>query len=320
MIPRSICLLGGTGFLGTQLCARLAADGRRLTVLTRHVANGRHLQVLPSLRVLRADVSDPAQLAAAIAGHDAVVNLVGILNERGRGGAGFRAAHAGVTRALVTACRRARVDRAILVSALNADADHGASHYLRSKGEAERVLRNEGGPDLRWTVFRPSVMFGDGDSFTTRFARLLAATPVLPLARPHARLAPVWVGDVVAALQRALDDPATGGECFSLCGPDVVTLREVVCWIRDQLGLRRAVVGLPDPVGRLQALVMDFVPGKPFSTDNFRTLGVDSVCAESGFARLGLRPHALTSLAPAWLGGAGRTGRLDALRRSAGRA
>ncbi len=318
MTPRSICLLGGTGFVGTRLCARLAGGGRRLTVLTRHPARGRHLTVIPSLRLVRADVHDPGELAAALAGHDAVVNLVGILNERGRGGAGFRAAHAGVVRNLVAACRSARVDRVLHMSALNADPDRGASHYLKSKGEAERILREEGGRGLRWTLFRPSVIFGEDDSFTTRFARLLALLPVLPLARPAARLAAAWVDDVVEAIARALDDPDTAGECFSLCGPQVVTLREVVCWIRDELGLRRAVLGLPDGLGRLQALLMDFVPGKPFSTDNFLSLGVDSVCQDDGFARLGLRPHSLESVAPAWLGG-GRAGRLDAFRRGAGR-
>jgi NADH dehydrogenase len=194
------------------------------------------------------------------------------------------------------------VDRLLHVSALNADADYGPSLYLRSKGRAERLIRDESGPDLRWTIFQPSVIFGPGDDFVNRFARLLRAIPLgLPLARPSARFAPVWVGDVIAALQQALADEATAGECYELCGPERMTLREIVCRVRDRLGLARAVIGLPDVAARLQAALCDFVPGKPFSTDNYRSLLVDSVCKVNGLARLGIRPQPLDAVLPSYL-------------------
>jgi NADH dehydrogenase len=194
------------------------------------------------------------------------------------------------------------VNRLLQVSALHADADHGPSHYLRSKGRAERILREESGPDLHFTIFQPSVIFGAGDDFINRFAGLLRAIPLaLPLARPGARFAPVWVGDVVAALLCALADDATAGESYELCGPEVFTLREIVCLVRDRLRLRRAVIGLPDFVSRLQAAACDFVPGKPFSTDNYRSLLVDSVCSVNGLARLGIRPQPLTAILPRYL-------------------
>ena len=316
----AICLLGGTGFVGSQLCAGLARAGHRLTVLTRHAERSKHLRVLPSLRLVQADVHDPARLAAALRGHAVVVNLVGILNEQGRDGAGFRRAHVELARKLVAACRVARVDRLLHMSSLNADADHGPSHYLRSKGEAERIIREEGGPDLQWTIFRPSVIYGSGDSFINRFAGLLAALPLaLPLARPGVRLAPVWVGDVTAAMHAALEDPATAGECYQLCGPDVLTLREIVGWVRDELGLRRRIIGLPDFAARLQAAVMDFVPGKPFSTDNFRSLGRDSLCTENGFARLGIRPGSMKSIVPGYLTASRGGAHYDGFRREARR-
>jgi uncharacterized protein YbjT (DUF2867 family) len=320
MRPLSICVLGGTGFVGSQLCARLARAGHRLTVLTRHAERGKHLRVLPSLRLVQADVHDPARLAAALRDQDVVVNLVGILNEPGRNGAGFRRAHVELARKVIAACRRARVDRLLQMSSLNADADQGPSHYLRSKGEAERIVREEGSPDLQWTIFQPSVIFGSGDSFINRFASLLAAVPLaLPLARPEVRLAPAWVGDVSAAMHAALDDPATAGECYQLCGPDVLTLREIVGWVRDELGLQRSIIGLPDFAARLQAAVMDFVPGKPFSSDNFRSLSQDSICTENGFARLGIRPGSMKSIVPGYLT-ANRGGcRYDRFRREARR-
>ena len=302
MALRSICLLGGSGFVGTHLAAALARDSWCITVPTRNPARAGHLAMIPTLRLVAADIHDPAQLATLCEGQQAVVNLVGILNERGRSGSGFAQVHTELTRKLVEACRRQRVDRLLQVSALNADADHGPSHYLRSKGRAERILREESGSDLRFTIFQPSVIFGAGDDFVNRFARLLRAIPLaLPLARPGARFAPVWVEDVVSALLGALADDATAGESYELCGPDVFTLREIVCLVRDQLRLRRAVIGLPDFVSRIQAAVCDFVPGKPFSSDNYKSLLVDSVCKVNGLARLGISPQPLTAILPRYL-------------------
>jgi len=302
MTPGSICVLGGSGFVGTHLCAALARDGWQITVPTRDPARARHLGPIPSLKLVAADIHDANQLAALCAGQRAVVNLVGILNERGRSGRGFNRVHAALAGRLVEACHRERVDRLLHVSALNADADQGPSQYLRSKGRAERLIRDESGPDLRWTIFQPSVIFGPGDDFVNRFARLLRAIPLgLPLARPDARFAPVWVGDVVSALLKALADEATAGECYELCGPERMTLREIVCRVRDRLGLARAVVGIPDVAARLQAAICDFVPGKPFSTDNYRSLLVDSVCKVNGLARLGIRPQPMDAVLPSYL-------------------
>jgi NADH dehydrogenase len=320
MRPRNVCLLGGYGFVGSHLCAALARAGYRATVLAPRPERAKTLRVLPAIKVVRCDVHDEAQLVAAFRGHDAVVNLVGIYNETGRSGAGFRRVHGELTRKIVTACREAGVDRLLQMSGLRADADNGPSHYLRSKGEAERVVRDEGGPDLRWTIFQPSVIFGAGDTFMNKMAGLLRRVPLaLPLARADARLSPVWVEDVVEAMVRALEDDDTAGECYELCGPEVFTLRELVVLLRDELGLRKAVIGLPDPLARLQGAIMDFVPGKPFSTDNFQSLTVDSVCSSNGFARLGLRPHGLRAVLPHALGLEGSRRDYDRFRRGAHR-
>jgi len=320
MRSRRVCLVGGYGFVGSHLCAALARDGHRATVLAPRPERARHLRVMPAIQVVPCDVHDVPQLVRAFRGHDAVVNLAGIYNERGRNGAGFRRAHGDLARKVLVACREAGVDRLLHMSGLKADADHGPSHYLRSKGEAERIVREEAGPDLKWTIFQPSVIFGDGDTFMNKLAGLLRRVPVaLPLARPRARLAPVWVEDVVAAMLRALEDEDTAGECYELCGPEAFTLRQLVMLLRDELGLRKAVFGLPDPLARLQAALMDFIPGKPFSTDNYRSLGVDSTCSSNGFARLGLRPHSLRAVLPRYLGtGLDRHG-YDRFRRHARR-
>ena len=316
MRPLSICILGGTGFVGSQLCSRLIRDGHSLRVLTRNRDRHRELLVLPGLELVDANVHDPAVLAEQFRGRDAVVNLVGILNERGRGGAGFRVAHVELARKVVAACRSAGVERLLHMSALCAGTD-AASHYLRSKGEAERIVREESAT-VAWTIFQPSVIFGPGDAFMNRFAKLLRCAALLPLARADARFAPVYVGDVVEAFVRALAEPDRQQAAYQLCGPQVYSLRELVRYVAGVLGLRRWVFGLPDALGYPLALVLDFFPGKPLSVDNFRSLGTDSVCSVDGLGKLGIVPSSLAAVVPGYLGTRRHSVQLDALRRAAG--
>lgn len=316
MRPLSIVVLGGTGFVGTHLCAQLIRDGHSVRVLTRNRERAKHLLVLPGLELVNANVHEPAVLAEQCRGRDAVINLVGILNESGRSGAGFAHAHTELARKVVAACRSAGVPRLLQMSGLRAD-ENAPSHYLRSKGAAERIVREECG-HVEWTIFQPSVIFGPGDGFLNRFASLLRAFPTLPLARAEARFAPVYVGDVVRAMSQSLDDRHTYGATLQLCGPEVFTLREIVEYVARVIGVRRRVFGLPDSIGRLQAAVMDFVPGKPLSSDNFRSLLLDSVCTESGLVRLGIPPTSLRAIAPTYLGNRGREAQLDLFRRAAG--
>lgn len=308
--PRRIAVLGGTGFVGTALVSRLAAAGHDVRVLTRDPRNGRPLAVLPTVRTVRADVHDETALRRGLDGCDTVVNLVGILNEKGSSGEGFAHAHAALARKAVAAAAAAGATRLLHMSALGA-AEDGPSFYLQSKGMAERHVR-AAPPTLGWTIFRPSVIFGAGDSFMNRFAGLLRLSRgAIPLARAGARFAPVWVEDVATAFVRALDDrmpdgaPLPGGRsigrAYDLCGPEVFTLEALVRLAGEHTGLHTRVLPLPDPIARLQARVMDRLPGKPFSTDNYRSLTVDNVCREDGCAPLGIVPASLRAIAPTYL-------------------
>lgn len=310
-----ILLLGASGFVGRHLLRRLSRDGHEMTVITRYRPGCRDLALIPGVRLVQADPYDTAGLTSLLRGHEAAVNLVGILNERGFGGRGFRRAHVELVEGLLEACRTAGVERVLQMSALNAG--RGRSHYLTTRGEAEDKVAAAAGRGLVCTIFRPSVIFGPDDSLLNRFAGLLRISPVLPLARADTRFAPVYVGDVVEAMARALRATEAVGATLELCGPETMTLRELVCWLRDTLGLRRAVIGLPDALGWLQGRVLDFVPGKPFSSDNFRSLAHDSVCTGDGLATLGIRPHTMTVLAPTWLSAAGKQTRYQQLRRAA---
>jgi NADH dehydrogenase len=318
MRPQSIVVLGGTGFLGTRLVARLIKDGHRVTVLSRDREQHKHLLVLPGLTLENCDVYVAAQLSEQFRGKDVVINLVGILNERGFGGSGFRRAHTELTQGILQAARSAGVTRLLQVSALKAAVD-APSYYLRSKGDAEQLIR-ESSSALDWTIFQPSVMFGPGDSFLNRFAGLLAAIPVaFPLAKPNARFQPVLVDDVIEAMLRCLNGGATSRQTYELGGPQVYSLREIVGLVAKLTGRRRWIVGLPDVVARTQALVMDFVPGRPFSSDNYRSLTIDSVCTEDGFAKLGIKPQSMVASARQYLGALEDNARLSQNRASAGR-
>jgi NADH dehydrogenase len=315
-----ILLLGGSGFVGSHLAARLVRDGHHVIVLSRQPFRHAALRVLPTLRLVAADVHDEAALTAACGQADVVINLVGILNEPGRNGLGFRRAHTELARRVVDACRRSGVKRLLHMSALNADAAKGASYYLRSKGEAEGIVLTQAGPELKVTVFQPSVIFGVDDKLTNRFDALLGLAPIMfPLACPDATLAPVWVEDVVEAMARAIDDRRTHGQRYQLCGPEACTLEALLRFVRDQRGRRTLIWRLPGWLGRLQATLLEFLPGKPFSLDNWRSLQVPSVCTSDGFAPFGIAPRALAAVAPAWLAGRSMRGRYDALRAAVGR-
>ncbi len=288
---RRICLLGGSGFLGRHVAARLVARGHEVVVLTRARHRNRDLLVLPTLRLVQGDPLIDRDLDSAVAGADAVVNLVGIVNETGRRGGGFDRIHVQLVERALAACRAAGIRRFIQISALKA-ATNGPSHYLRSKGQGETRVRESG---LDWTIMQPSVIFGPEDRFVNRFVRMLQVLPVLPLARAHARLAPVWVGDVAEAVLRALESREAAGQTYQLCGPKVYSLREIVRLAGTIAGHPRPILPLPPTLGRLQALVLQMFPGKPFSVDNFLSLSVHSICESGapGLRSLGITPTGL---------------------------
>ena len=306
---RKIGVLGGSGFVGRSLAKQLSNAGYELKVLTRRRApEQRALGLLPNLELVEADVHDQAQLSAHLSGCDAVVNLVGILNERGARGAGFHHAHVELTGKVIRACRENRIERLLHMSAINADATGGASHYLRSKGLAEDNAHAAEG--LRVTSYRPSVIFGSDDSFFNRFAALLRLMPgIFPLACAGARFAPVFVEDVARAMVDTLPDPAHFGKRYDLCGPRSYTLGELVKFTGRCSGRQRIVMPLPDFAARVQGLAFDLagfvfpVLGieQPFSTDNYRSMRVDAVCPCNDLETLGIVPAAVENIVPAYL-------------------
>ncbi|MGE5240639.1 MAG: complex I NDUFA9 subunit family protein [Bacteroidota bacterium] len=301
MTTHKICMVGGTGFVGRRLAARLSEAGHDIVILTRRRERHRDLLVLPGLRLAEGDVHQPSFLQRELQGRDTVVNLVGILNEPGRDGRGFARAHAELPGIIVQACRQTGVPRLLHMSALHA-APGAPSHYLRTKAAGEEAAHRADGADFHVTSFRPSVIFGPGDGFLNRFATLLRLAPgVFPLACPDARFQPVYVEDVVRAFVESLDNHKTFGQRYDLCGPRVYALREIVEYVAKLIDKRVCVVGLNDTLSYLQAAVMEFVPGKPFSLDNYHSLRLDSVCDKGFPAVFGITPESLEQIAPTYI-------------------
>ncbi len=314
MKTQHICVLGGTGFVGSHLVFRLADLGHRVTVPSRRPARHREFRVHPNVRLVDANPYNHDRLTALLRDVDCVVNLVGILNESGN--STFQRAHVELPAAVVKAMREAGVSRLLHMSALNANVNESHSRYLKTKGAGEDLVHQTPGVDT--TSFRPSVIFGPRDSFFNRFASLLSLSPlVFPLARAGARFAPVYVGNVVEAFVHALADRDTIGQRLELCGPKEYTLAELVRYTARLTGRRTRILALPDPLGRLQAMVLGLLPGKPFSLDNYYSLKIDSVCRENALPLLGIQPRSVEGVVPTYLGDASMRARYFQFRATA---
>jgi len=298
----NICVLGGTGFVGTELVTRLVYAGHWVRVPTRSLAHADRLRVLDTAELRRVNVHDPRVLSQLFADCAVVINLIGILNEHGRDT--FETVHAALAGKVMSAARATGVRRVLHMSSLGA-AEHAPSRYLRSKAAAETAVRAVPHPEQvhpAVTIFRPSVIFGAGDSLTNRFAGLLRMSAgILPLARARARFAPISVLDVAEAFMRALNGATSTAATYELCGPEVLTLEEIVRLTARVAGLPCHILRLPDVLARVQGVVMGLLPGKPFSLDNFRSLTLDSVCRENGCAALGIAPRTMLAELPLYL-------------------
>ena len=293
MAIQSVCVLGGTGFVGRHIVRLLCAQGVEVRVPTRSADKARQALAALPVEAVSADVHDVAQLAKLFAGVDAVINLVGILHEQG--GQTFQRVHVELPRKVIKAARIAGVKSLLHMSALNAAPD-GPSAYLRSKGDAEMIVQTGG---LQATLFRPSVIFGAGDSFLNMFAKLARWAPVLPLACADAKFQPVWVENVAQVFVHCLNDAASIGQRYDLCGPQVYRLRDLVMFAAACRGRHPLIVPLPKPVAYLQASVMEWLPVKLMTRDNFYSMQQDSVC--NCVSPFGITPARLEDIAPQYL-------------------
>ena len=319
----NVLVTGGSGFIGRHVVSALSAQGFKVTVPSRRRERAKHLILLPTVDVVQADIGEPGVLERLCRGKQAVINLVGILHSRSgrrdeRGpndyGPDFARIHVELPQAIVAACRSEGVRRLLHLSALGASGA-APSEYLRSKAIGEQAVL--AADDLDVTVFRPCVVFGPEDRFLNQFARLSRFLPLVAVPCPQARFQPVYVGDVARALLHAIVNLDTHGKAFELCGPQQYSLIELVETVLRMTGRKRLVLRLSDRLSYLQAAVMERLPGKLMTRDNYRSMQVASVC--TGEFPFGLQPQALEGLAPTWLAPSGARERYPQLRWRAGR-
>lgn len=310
----NILVLGGTGFLGRSVCDKLVTRsggaGGRIVVATRFPGRAGDLQALPTVEIVRANVHDDAELRRLVRGRDAVINLIAILHGSE---ADFQRVHVDLPKRLADACAACGVRRVIHVSALGSS-ESAPSRYQRSKARGEAVLRQA---PLDLTILRPSVMFGEHDRFLNRFANLQRMFPVMPLAGADAKFQPVWVEDVAHAIVHSLDERKTVGQTIECTGPTVYTLRELVRLAGRWSGHARPIIGLPHALGRLQAGMLELLPGEPLmSRDNVDAMTVDNVATGTlpRLETLGIAARSVESVMPGILGGTDGIAKLDPWR------
>jgi len=289
-----VLVAGGTGFIGSHLCRALAEAGHEVTALSRSPA-----QTPEGVESAVGDVTAPNSIASAVDGQDAVVNLVALspLFEPKGGNVMHDRIHRAGTENLVRAAESADVDRFVQLSALGAD-PNGDTAYIRAKGAAERIVEES---DLDWTVFRPSVVFGEGGefvSFTKRLKKLFAPlVPLYPLpGGGKTRFQPIHVDDLVSMIVESLTGDAHVGEIYEIGGPERLTLRTVTQLVYKAERNGVTIVPLPMPLARIGLGVLGAVPGFPMGSDQYRSLQFDNTTDDNDVDAFGIDPDDLTTL------------------------
>jgi NADH dehydrogenase len=294
---KNTVVLGGSGFVGSAIVAKLVSAGYQVTVLTRRLDHAKHLSLLPGVTLNVCNVFDAQALRSALQGADAVINLLGILHQSAK--TSFTQVHEHLPVQLAKLCQDLGIKRLLHMSSLCAATD-APSLYLRSKGQAEVALAGYA-QGLAITVFRPSIIFGRADQFINLFAGLIKHLPLVVLVKPNAKFQPVWVEDVATCFVASLNEPASFGLSYDLVGPKVYTFRALLKAIMQTLGVHKPILGLNDALSYVQAFLMECLPIKLMSRDNIRSMQVDSVSDQAFPEWLDLRPSALETIMPQYL-------------------
>ncbi len=301
MVARSVAtVFGGSGFLGRYVVKRLAARGHVVRIAVRRTALANEMRTMGEVGQivpLFCSLTDEASVATAVQGADVVVNLVGILAESRRGD--FTRIHAEGPARIARLSKAAGVGAMVHVSAIGASQD-SPSGYGTSKHAGEQAVL-QAFPEA--VVLRPSIVFGPEDAFFNRFAAMSRLVPVMPVFCGGTRFQPVYAGDVADAVIAVLDNPALAGKIIELGGPRVWSFRELLVWMLAELRRKRIMVEVPMALAKLQASVLEHVPGKPLTRDQLTMLTRDNVVADGalGFDSLGILPTPLEMVVPSYI-------------------
>ena len=271
----NITILGGTGFIGSNLVFELSKFSNNITVLTRNREKNKKLLVIPNVKIVEADINDEISLREYTKDSDLVINTVGILNELDSTN-NFMNLHVNVVKKISNVIKHHKIKRMLHIGSLNS-MNSNLSNYLKTKAEAEKYLLEQTSNFCNVTIFKPSVVFGENDSFFNRFANILKYSPIFPLACPYSKFAPIYVDDLTKIIIKSINDKNSYNQAIDVTGPKVYTFYELIQLTLEFLKIKRFVIPLPDFLSRIQAHIFERLPGKIFTIDNYHSLQVDSV-------------------------------------------
>ncbi|QCJ46057.1 complex I NDUFA9 subunit family protein [Haloprofundus sp. MHR1] len=286
-----VLVVGGTGFVGTHLAAELLDRGHEVTVLSRSPESD---DLPPGVETARGDVTAYDSIEGAFEGKDVAVNLVALspLFKPSGGDEKHFEVHLGGTENVVKAAEEHGVSKLVQMSALGAD-PNGPTAYIRSKGEAEDVVRSS---ELDWVVFRPSVIFGDGGEFVP-FTKKLAPPYLTPLpGGGKTGFQPIWVGDIASMLADAAEDDDHVGQVYEIGGPEKLTLAEVARKAHGAEGRSVNVVPVPMGLAGIGLGIGGKIPGFPMGSDQYRSLKFDNTTDDNDIDAFGKRASDLKTL------------------------
>jgi NADH dehydrogenase len=298
---KTVCIIGGSGFIGRALVEKLARAGARITVLTRNAVRSKNLKPvgdIGQITVMSGDALLDDDLARAIQSADYVVNLVGIFHPSGK--QNFENAQAELPQRIAQIAEQAEVTKIVQISAIGADLN-AASTYYRTKAEGERRLLRLA---LNSTILRPSIVFGPGDGFFDRFARMAMIAPALPLlAGGNTKFQPVFVGDVAESIIYCLSNSQTDGQIYELGGPSIYSFKELLVYMLSAIGKKRALIPVPIFAMQVPAAMASILPNPPITRDQLRMLDTDNIVNENmlDITSFGITPQPIEAHVPNYL-------------------
>jgi len=293
-MAKRICIIGGSGFVGRSIVDQAIGAGHRVTVACRHPQRARDLLV-KGAELARVDVVDGTGVDAAVADHDVVIYLVGLLFEKGR--QNFAAAHVDGVARVLESCQRAGVKQYLHMSALGAGKVLGSA-YAETKATAEKLVF---GSDLNWTIFRPSIIYGAGDNFFNKFKAMSSMLPVMPVISGATRFQPIWVEDVARAFVTSIDHHHVRAQAYALGGPDIFSLQAMLELLMRELNHPCTFIPVPAVAAKLMATFTSVLPTPPITQDQLALLAHDNIVEGDAFPALFGKAAALERVLPTYI-------------------
>ncbi len=304
-----LTIFGGSGFIASEIVYKLSPHFKEIRLLTRNTQKCNHLKVIKNVEVYLYDPIVTPSYTEHINVSDIVLNTVGILNESKNNT--FDNIHYEFVKKIANKSRELNVKKFIHLSALNANED-GPSKYLQSKGKADKLISSLSSDSFRTVIFRPSIVFGENDSFFNRFKNLLKFIPVFPLACPNSMFSPVYVKDLATFIETSVISNTLDNTIQNVTGPSDYRFIELIEFILKTMKIKRFIIPLNQILSKIQAFVFTYLPGNIFTLDNYRSLQKDNICSDGLKGQSSIEEHVPSYLLK-------KNNKLDIYRKNSGR-